>query len=107
MAPLIVEGQAGALESVKQLYSRVEPGPAKVLPDAVVLTIQRLNEAKASIKSLESERDSLQAILLSQIGDAERAEVPGMYSLTRKMVEKKPYLCNPKPYVTLSIKEIK
>jgi len=103
--PPLNEAAATYLPSVKALYNQVEPRRV-VLPDPVSITISKFIDVKKQIKELEQEKAGLEALILDHIGNAEAAEVPGRYTLTRKLVEKKPYLCTPKPYTQLRIKEI-
>lgn len=103
--PPIDEAMEGTLASVKRLYNRVEPEKV-TLPDPLSITVERFMQVKNEIKALSMQKDSLESIILDQIGNAESAEIPGRYAMTRKQVIKKPYLCTPKPYTMLRIKEI-
>lgn len=104
--PLDINHQA-ALDEVKARYNTVEKEKCIVLPEALSLTVENLESVKAQIKSLELTRDGLQATILEHIGDAGSAEIKGRYTFKRSLVQKKPYLCNPKPYTTLSISPYK
>ena len=75
----LADDQPPAEPPQMETLKRIRRQPEKVLPrtDAIEELYQRFEEAKATAKASEQEKEHLQRQLLAQLGDAEAAELPG------------------------------
>jgi putative phage-type endonuclease len=110
----VVTGEKPPIDTVSEANldivkrnTTVREGKTVELHEGTTLVIERYNEIGDEIKKLKAEQDGLKAILLDRMGDADRGNVLDLYSLKRTLVSPKPYTAAPKPYIKLTITEVK
>lgn len=73
---------------IKKLYNRIEPRTVQ-LTDTERVMVEKYFEADTMAKSYSDQAEQLKAMLQASIGNAELAEIPGGYRMTRKSSSRK------------------
>lgn len=88
---------------LQEIYRRAE---GSIALDSIVLPlVEQYEELGREITERQEQRERLKADLLSVMKDFAAGSLPDGRVVSRKVIERKPYTVQPKPYVMLSIRK--